>query len=191
MEICVSDDELIKMITKGNEEAKWLLFLSYEKKIRYRWNNNEFPYDKYRMDIKELVDMALNIVNEIIPRYNPHISLFSTYFSKAFQRGEYKILIKNSQKNEYMVFDYYLDEDVCSDLTYLLKDSVPVNVNRLEFDNVLLLLSKEKELTRKVIKMWLEGYSYLEIANAFHINKKKVNNVITYFITKVKKHYSL
>ena len=33
MEICVSDDELIKMITKGNEEAKWLLFLRYEKKI--------------------------------------------------------------------------------------------------------------------------------------------------------------
>ena len=191
MEICVSDDELIKMITKGNEEAKWLLFLRYEKKIRYRWNNNEFPYDKYRMDIEELVDMALNIVNEIIPRYNPRIALFSTYFSKAFQRGEYKILIKNSQKNEYMAFDYSLDEDVCSDLTYLLKDSVSVNVNRLEFDNVLLLLSKEKELTRKVIKMWLEGYSYLEIANAFHINKKKVNNVITYFITKVKKHYSL
>ena len=191
MEICVSDDELIKMITKGNEEAKWLLFLRYEKKIRYRWNNNEFPYDKYRMDIEELVDMALNIVNEIIPRYNPHIALFSTYFSKAFQRGEYKILIKNSQKNEYMAFDYSLDEDVCSDLTYFLKDSVSVNVNRLEFDNVLLLLSKEKELTRKVIKMWLEGYSYLEIANAFHINKKKVNNVITYFIAKVKKHYSL
>ena len=187
----MSDDELIKMITKGNEEAKWLLFLRYEKKIRYRWNNNEFPYDKYRMDIEELVDMALNIVNEIIPRYNPRIALFSTYFSKAFQRGEYKILIKNSQKNEYMAFDYSLDEDVCSDLTYLLKDSVSVNVNRLEFDNVLLLLSKEKELTRKVIKMWLEGYSYLEIANAFHINKKKVNNVITYFITKVKKHYSL
>ena len=68
MEICVSDDELIKMITKGNEEAKWLLFLRYEKKIRYRWNNNEFPYDKYRMDIEALVDMALNIVNEIIPR---------------------------------------------------------------------------------------------------------------------------
>ena len=191
MEICVSDDELIKMITKGNEEAKWLLFLRYEKKIRYRWNNNEFPYDKYRMDIEELVDIALNIVNELIPRYNPRIALFSTYFSKAFQRGEYKILIKNSQKNEYMAFDYSLDEDVCSDLTYLLKDSVSVNVNRLEFDNVLLLLSKEKELTRKVIKMWLEGYSYLEIANAFHINKKKVNNVITYFITKVKKHYSL
>ena len=103
MEIWVSDDELIKMITKGNEEAKWLLFLRYEKKIRYRWNNNEFPYDKYRMDIEELVDMALNIVNEIIPRYNPHIALFSTYFSKAFQRGEYKILIKNSQKNEYLV----------------------------------------------------------------------------------------
>ena len=191
MEICVSDDELIKMITKGNEEAKWLLFLRYEKKIRYRWNNNEFPYDKYRMDIEELVDMALNIVNEIIPRYNPRIALFSTYFSKAFQRGEYKILIKNSQKNEYMAFDYSLDEDICSDITYLLKDSVSGNVNKLEFDNVLLLLSKEKELTRKVIKMWLEGYSYLEIANAFHINKKKVNNVITYFITKVKKHYSL
>ena len=100
-------------------------------------------------------------------------------------------MIKNSQKNEYMAFDYSLDEDVCSDLTFLLKDSITTNVNRLEFDNVLLLLSKEKELTRKVIKMWLEGYSYLEIANAFHINKKKVNNVITYFITKVKKHYSL
>ena len=39
--------------------------------------------------------------------------------------------------------------------------------------------------------MWLEGYSYLEIANVFNINKKKANNVIPYFNTKVKKHYSL
>lgn len=191
MNIYVSDDELINMIRKGSEEAKWLLFLRYEKKIRYRWNNNEFPYEKYRMDIEELINMALNIINEIIPRYNQKIALFSTYFSKAFQRGEYKILIKNSQKNECFAYDYTIDEEMYFDFSSHLSDSVNENVNRLEIENVLNLLSCEKELTKNTIKMWLEGYSYSEIATFLNINSKKVNNVITYFISKVKKHYSL
>ncbi len=179
MEEVLSEDELIIMISKGNEEALKLLFSSYEKKMNYEAKQiaikkfNFLDFDDYVQEIK------INFLN-ILSEYDYRKGKLYSFWMRLYKYHLIDLLKRFDNTNELPLHDSLLENEY-------YKKSKFENVEKEQIDDLNLNMNsllKKDELAYKVVVMWSKGYKYDEIGKMFNLNASSVN----FFIRKAIKY---
>ena len=167
-----------------DEEDK--IFMDNEKLIHLVIH--KYIYDIPGYDYEDLYQLGAIALIKAIRTYKPNKSKFSTYASKCiFNELAYSgRKIQNKQKNILIVSlnDHIIGHDDTIELGDMIEDinNIPSEIS-ISIDNA---LSEMSERDRSIVKMYLEGYSTIEIRDMFAISQPHVSRIINKFRNKLK-----
>lgn len=174
----ISYDEIILQIRKENAEALRLLFFCFEKHFRifekkaiYSYRMSGYAFE----DIRRILEV---MTVDVIRRYEMDKSaffafwkiivgrrLFDLYEKERFESSvEYNKISLDSE-----LMDFFYDEAYFTDplQNYIAHDQYADALQRAE--------DAFGARTSQILRMWSEGFSYGEIAEALRISPSKVN----------------
>lgn len=163
----LNEDELLLLIAKNNEEALGLLFLIYEKKMRFEAqkikNNHCFYFDTedYIQDFK--IHFLRTIANYDYTKgklYSYWLSSIHFFSLKYFSEDTSNLVMFDSEKElEYVSFN----NEVNKDLAYK------------ELNTSLEHLKNDDQMIYQILIAWAQGFSYEEISSKMNLNKTTIN----------------
>ena len=179
-----TDERLVEDAQKGDEIAENLLFENY-KDLVIKISRHYFLIGG---DLEDLVQEGMIGLYKAIKNYKANnISAFKTFASLCINR-QIQTAIKraNTKKNISLSTAIPLmkseDEDEEDSAFLLSEEDMPIE-KLIEKENIEgLVLQIEKTLSKKeneVLKLYLSGLSYTEIAEKLNINSKSVDNALS------------
>lgn len=170
--INIHEDELVLMIAKNNEEAMRLLFLIYEKKMRFEANNFEKRITSYYKSDDYLQELRINFI-KILANYDYTKGRLYTFWLANFKYIFYNI---DEKKNNLVLFDSGAETE------YVNSHKEEINKDLLyeELHQKLDELAKENFMLYKIVVFWANGYRYEEISKELKIS----NSTINYYLKK-------
>ena len=180
MKINVSEDEIILMIRKQNEEAIRLLFSIYETKMRFEANKFAKKYKLSGLNSDDFFQEISIHFLDVIKSYNFYSGKLYSYWLLLAQRQfakKYKVDIEKDgyviSGSDFEAVKYYSNNLTSNDNIYYFKT---------EYDSALTKLKLKKKSGDKFvicIKLWSQGYTYNDIANILNMSPAKVNYYIS------------
>lgn len=185
----VNDVELIERFNQGDEEALKLLIQRY-RKVAYVYIERYFTLFPNMLEKRELYQLSLISLYRSILGYKKEVECsFSHYFSVVFERDILMLLrhfkANNAKANFHCVS---LDMRVAETDGIFLSDLLENRHDYFEpekcMDKSTMYEVIENELNRynekeqKIFHMWMQGYTYKEIAKACVSEEKHVEYVI-------------
>lgn len=182
MENCIlSDEELVKRVHQGDEDALAALVLRYTGITRWRAGH----YAQLGIDPDDLVQEGMIGLLQAIRRYDERREAsFKTYAVRCiFSKITTAVNTWYSGKGRAMANYVSLDAGGGEELQRLLGGSTedPGDVMILREaaaernEQMARLLS---ELERNTLKLYLSGHSYEEMAGTLHLSQKSVDNAL-------------
>lgn len=181
----VSEDELLILIAKGNEEAMRLLFSCYEKKMRFESEKLRKAYNIPIFDHEDIYqEMVIHFLN-LLPFYdNTRATLYSFWIS-ILNRDMNRMLMRKFGKGK--------DPRKSVDMDKITEASFTSSpMEEYEFHEDLRLYfhalkdEKRKDMYIGCLNLWAKGYSYDEIAEHYHISRTLVNSFIRRGLEKIR-----
>lgn len=183
----MTDEELIYNYRMGNMEALSLLFYSYGKKVIpfYRKYENIFRLIGY--DDDDMKGFVRSTVLQSIDKYTFGDRSFNTFYSNVADR---QVITLYRQVKSHAA-EKYIDETISlSDVEVVEKIS---NSNTEDAVDVSLVLEKVKQIGEKeykILKYYLEGNKYNQIAKLMNMKTKSVSNYLQKIRDKLRKWQS-
>ena len=179
------DEELVYNYRLGNKEALSFLFSLYEKKVAPFYYKYEKIFKAVGYDSDDMKMFVYDCVLKAVNGYQFGNKKFNTYYSSIAYRSIISLYRSIEGKYEEKIGDYSLrlSENNVEETFYY---------NDHENDNKELnyVLERIKEIGEKeflIIKYYLEGNSYKEIADKMSIKVKSVTNYIQKIRRKLRK----
>ncbi len=173
----VSIDEVILQIRKGNKEALKLLFLMFEKHIRFFENKLLYSYNLQGFSREDFHMIICHDTINILKRYEMDKGPFYAYW-KVVESRNINELFERLKKQSDLVkaqeeFQDYHSASFQENLTeeeYQLKEEYEKLLNQ-----TLIRFGTE---TEKVLRLWSQGYSYKEISSLMKLDTHRVNYLL-------------
>lgn len=171
--------ELLYMVHQRDDVAIRLMIHYFEEKIHilirrfYTIHARSDHADYYQLAIWKLVQ-AVDTFRE------DRETSFSFYFEKILRHTFTDIQRRSKQSATYYIMDEQHLDLAIQDNTgyYQAKQGIDIHQVFLKKEEMKGVRKKLKPLEREILKLRLNGYSYQEIADSLHINKKKVDNTL-------------
>lgn len=173
----LSEDELLIMVSKANEEALVLLFSIYEKKMSFESRNfgkiigNSFGYEDC------LQEMRLHFL-KLISDYDYTKGRLYSFWLNAYK---YPFIERLEKANLLVLFDAELETKV-SVSYYENKDGDIAILSKY-----LKELAEDNKIIFSALYLWAQGYSHAEISKILSYSVTQVNYLIRRGIAILKK----
>ena len=168
------DEELLEKVKQGDDEAKNILLEKYN---MFSWKlvsacleeNDDYLYLK-----EEIHSDVFSNTFQLIEKYSLDKGKFYSYWLKASLRTIYKDLREIKERHYYeksyiSLDEAFLSKNILHD--YLNNDEIAISRQFL-LDSFLTIINDPKnnftDKERRVIKLFLSGYSHKEIAKLTH-----------------------
>lgn len=179
------EEELIYNYRLGNKGALGSLFSIYEKKVGPFYKQYENIFEANGYDKEDMKIFVKNCVITALQNYRFGEKSFNTYYSAV----AYRSVISLYRQIEGMVEDKMIERNISLSDHYVqerfsLKES---GENQIDLSLVLEKVKSIGEKDYKILKFYLEGNSYKEIADKLGIKPKSVCNYLQKIRTKLKK----
>lgn len=184
-----NDYELIYLFTQGDEEALLLLMQKY-KRVSYLYIDRYYYSMPKLLDRHDMYQMSLiSLYNAILTYNEEKNSSFSTYFSVILNHDLLMYIRKlKKEANRSNLNTISLDQEIRdSDGIYLIEsianDREEFEPNQYVSNRAMHSVIDEqlKQFDNKeqeVFRLWMNGYTYLEICEQVDLNRKKVEYII-------------
>lgn len=166
MDMWKNENDLIVEIKKGNEVAYELLISKY--RILLVSYLTQFKFIKV-CDYDYIVFSCFTLLPNLIENYDSKKGKFYSYAIVAFKNYIAKII--KEYKNDLEHICYCIDDEG-------FKYNFDINPDNYLFDILKENFSIFNKLEQSILELFIEGYSYKEIAKLKNINTKKVDNTI-------------
>lgn len=177
-----SDDKLISLVREGSREAIEALLLKYKGCVSYyagKYFSDSLTFDDW---YQEGMIGLLHAVRTY--RAEEEVS-FSTYASVCI-RNRLASCFKKTKNSKNLALNSAVPYEDISDLTVnSLEDDYIANENFRHVEQV--FLSQLSQTEQRVMRYYLAGFSYTEIANELSITVKAVDNAVCRAKNKLKK----
>ena len=189
----ISYDELIIRLRKNDEEASELLFLLLENYMRFLSKKMINSCRLINHSVEELMLIGRKITNDSIFGYEFDKSIFFAYWKMVITRKMKDIqnIHENENKIEYEKIS--LDDDLLK-YKYFDKSQIVVmdtySQNEIFNQSVQQIDNKFGPDTTKILSLWAEGMTYIEISKKLKISLSKVNYEISKAIKYLKSFFS-
>lgn len=171
--------ELLYMVHQRDDVAIRLMIHYFEGKIQILIRRFYTAYS--RSDYGDYYQLSIWKMIQAVDTYREdRETSFSFYFEKIL-----RYTFTDIQRRSKLISTYYLMDEQHLDLA--LQDNTGYYQATQGIDTHQVFLKKEEMkqfrknlsiLEKDILKLRLEGYSYQEIADSLHINKKKVDNTL-------------
>ena len=182
-----TDEQLIARIRKGDNEAERLLYERYKQLVRSRAHS----YFLIGADHEDLVQEGMLGLYKAVCEYNEEKAASFKSFAELCVTRQILSAIKNATRKKHTPLNHYVSlnsspVEADGELTLFdtmrslrVADPEDVVIGRENFDRMVLYLEKTlSPMERRVLSLYLDGYSYPQIAA--HIQKplKSVDNAM-------------
>lgn len=191
-----NDYELISHIRDNIEEANEILFEKYKPLIENNARKLLKTSKKNGIEFYDLVQEGMVGLNNALNTFNENKEAsFYTYAKKCIERKQLSYVIGSERKkhkllNESISYNINENDDI-NDMPKILIDNSqnPENM-MLDTENSNELTNKIKSLLtpfeREVFELKINGFTYIEISEKLHKDKKAIDNAIQRIKTKIK-----
>jgi RNA polymerase sporulation-specific sigma factor len=191
-----NDYELISHIRDNIEEANDILFEKYKPLIENNARKLLKTSKKNGIEFYDLVQEGMVGLNNALNSFNEDKEAsFYTYAKKCIERKQLSYVIGSERKKHKLLnesISYNINEnDEINDMPKILIDNSqnPENM-MLDTENSNELTNKIKSLLtpfeREVFELKINGFTYIEISEKLHKDKKAIDNAIQRIKTKIK-----
>lgn len=139
----------------------------------------------YQMWHQELYKYALQLTGDYHDAHDILYNCYDKWLAKSYNvKGELITYLRAAVRNEYYTWRYKVItyEAVESiDLSYEINTSTS-DVKRMAIE----ILSLGTERQMKIIVLWMQGYSYKEMADVFDVKTKTIENTLRKFFLKAR-----
>ena len=182
-----TDEQLIARIRKGDNEAERLLYERYKQLVRSRAHS----YFLIGADHEDLVQEGMLGLYKAVCEYDEEKAASFKSFAELCVTRQILSAIKNATRKKHTPLNHYVSlnsspVEANGELTLFdtmrslrVADPEDVVIGRENFDRMVLYLEKTlSPMERRVLSLYLDGYSYPQIAA--HIQKplKSVDNAM-------------
>ena len=191
-----NDYELISHIRDNIEEANEILFEKYKPLIENNARKLLKTSKKNGIEFYDLVQEGMVGLNNALNTFDENKEAsFYTYAKKCIERKQLSYVIGSERKkhkllNESISYNINENDDI-NDMPKILIDNSqnPENM-MLDTENSNELTNKIKSLLtpfeREVFELKINGFTYIEISEKLHKDKKAIDNAIQRIKTKTK-----
>ncbi|MBQ2409234.1 MAG: sigma-70 family RNA polymerase sigma factor [Bacilli bacterium] len=191
-----NDYELISHIRDNIEEANEILFEKYKPLIENNARKLLKTSKKNGIEFYDLVQEGMVGLNNALNTFDENKEAsFYTYAKKCIERKQLSYVIGSERKkhkllNESISYNINENDDI-NDMPKILIDNSqnPENM-MLDTENSNELTNKIKSLLtpfeREVFELKINGFTYIEISEKLHKDKKAIDNAIQRIKTKIK-----
>lgn len=191
----ISDDELVLLIRQHNEEALGLLFLRYEKIISFFEKKYYYANKNKELDQFDYHQIIINSTILAIKFYQEESSIFYAFWKIVVLRELSHAVKAISTKGrdsdlELISLETFPTEAVYQNYQGLIEDQLK---SRIDYEEVKMMLTYLKSNVSKeqtiVISLWMQGYSYDEIAAQLNIKVQRVNYLLSLSFAQLKNKF--
>ena len=182
-----SDEQLIACIRKGDHEAERLLYERYKQLVRSRAHS----YFLIGADYEDLVQEGMLGLYKAVCEYDEEKAASFKSFAELCVTRQILSAIKNATRKKHTPLNHYVSlnsspVEADGELTLLdtmrslrVADPEDVVIGRENFERMVLYLEKTlSPMERRVLSLYLDGYSYPQIAAHIHKPLKSVDNAM-------------
>lgn len=181
----MKEEELVYNYRLGNKGAISSLFSIYEKKVVPFYNQYEKIFEANGYDYEDMKGFVRKCVLTSIQNYRFGEKSFNTYYSAVAYRSVITLYRQIEGKVENKMIDYSLslsDVEVQDRFNYQISEE-----KKIDLDLVMEKVKSIGEIDYKILKYYLEGNSYNEIAKKVGLKPKSVCNYLQKIRSKLKK----
>ena len=181
----MKEEELIYNYRLGNEEALSFLFSIYEKKVVNFYEKNKKIFELMGYDREDRLSFVRRCVFVAVTSYQFGDKSFNTYYSAVANRE----IINSYRQIKVTSAERFIDPSVSLSDSLTLEKMV---VEEEKYDDIDLSMIMEKvkqigEIDYNILKLYLEGNTYIEIGEKLNLKPKSVSNYLQKIRTKLKK----
>lgn len=191
----LSDEELVENIKNGDEKSENELFARYKDLV----TKISRGYFIVGGDLEDLVQEGMIGLYKAINGYSGHKETSFKTFAIICIKHQIQTAIKraNTNKNKPLSsaisFQSFTNGKTTESLDFLpvelILDSTPAEkvIDKENYEGLKTIIKNSlSEMERKVLRLYLQGYSYKEISNTLKISHKSIDNSLTRIKTKLK-----
>jgi RNA polymerase sporulation-specific sigma factor len=179
----ISDDELIEKAQSGDKKAMNDIIIKYDMLVK-RVSRSLFLYGAEKTDLWQIARLSLY---EAVKNYDKSKSSFIS-FAIMTMRRDVLDAVKTYNRDKQKPLNYY--KDISNPVTDNLimidtfeEDAIHTIYND-KIHNILKNLEKDKA---EIFYMFMDGYSYNDIAEKLNVSSKKVDNQLQNIKNYIKK----
>lgn len=192
----MTDEELIEKIKKGDDTAETELFERY-KDLVVKISRGYFLVGG---DLEDLIQEGMIGLYKAIKGYSGHKETTFKTFAVICIKHQIQTAIKraNTNKNKplsqavsFQNFTGAENEDFLP--VELVFESTPFErvIDKENFERLKTVIKDHlSDMEIKVLKLYLQGYSYKEISERLNISQKSIDNSLTRIKTKLRAHHN-
>ncbi len=191
-----NDYELISHIRDNIEEANEILFEKYKPLIENNARKLLKTSKKNGIEFYDLVQEGMVGLNNALNTFDENKEAsFYTYAKKCIERKQLSYVIGSERKkhkllNESISYNINENDDINDMPKILIDNSQNPESMMLDTENSNELTNKIKSLLtpfeREVFELKINGFTYIEISEKLHKDKKAIDNAIQRIKTKIK-----
>ncbi len=191
-----NDYELISHIRDNIEEANEILFEKYKPLIENNARKLLKTSKKNGIEFYDLVQEGMVGLNNALNTFDENKEAsFYTYAKKCIERKQLSYVIGSERKkhkllNESISYNINENDDINDMPKVLIDNSGNPESMMLDSENSNELINKIKSLLtpfeKEVFELKINGFTYIEIAEKLHKDKKAIDNAIQRIKTKIK-----
>lgn len=191
-----NDYELISHIRDNIEEANEILFDKYKPLIENNARKLLKTSKKNGIEFIDLVQEGMVGLNNALNTFDENKEAsFYTYAKKCIERKQLSYVIGSERKkhkllNESISYNINENDDINDMPRILIDNSSNPESMMLDTENSNELTNKIKSLLtpfeREVFELKINGFTYIEISEKLHKDKKAIDNAIQRIKTKIK-----
>lgn len=191
-----NDYELISHIRDNIEEANDILFEKYKPLIENNARKLLKTGKKNGIEFYDLVQEGMVGLNNALNTFDENKEAsFYTYAKKCIERKQLSYVIGSDRKkhkllNESISYNINENDDINDMPKVLIDNSGNPESMMLDSENSNELINKIKSLLtpfeKEVFELKINGFTYIEIAEKLHKDKKAIDNAIQRIKTKIK-----
>ncbi len=185
--IAPTDEQLLLGIREGDEEAERLLYERYKQLVRSRAHS----YFLIGADHEDLVQEGMLGLYKAVCEYDPDKQASFKSFAELCITRQILSAIKNATRKKHSPLNHYVSlnrssAEANSDLTLLdtvrslsVADPEDVVIGQENFEQIMFYLEQAlSPMERRVLGLYLDGYSYPQIASSIGKPLKSVDNAM-------------
>lgn len=182
-----ADEELIALIKKGDDEAERLLYERYKQLVRSRAHS----YFLIGADHEDLVQEGMLGLYKAVCEYDADKAASFKSFAELCITRQILSAIKNATRKKHNPLNHYVSlnaspAEADGELTLLdtmrslrVADPEDVVIGRENFDRMVEYLQKVlSPMERRVLSLYLDGFSYPQIAACIEKPLKSIDNAM-------------
>lgn len=180
----LSDEELVVLAQQGNDNAMNSLLSKYKSLV----NKISRSYFLIGGDMEDIVQEGMIGLYNSITHWTQKSASFKTFATTCIKHQiQSAVRVASSEKNKILSQALPIAEDRQEDeeeIELLIPSDLPSPYDEVleheKFDKIYSIVNKTlSKLEKKILSLYLKGYSYKEIAEMAEISKKSIDNGLT------------